>query len=90
MLTIGREGLSSTHCHTSVHRPFRWCMNEEEGPSRNSDQGSDGNNIEWFKLAQVSRIIFIIDNQEDVQGHGKCPEYVGERKPVKLVNFGMT
>jgi hypothetical protein len=80
-----------THCHTSIHRASLRGADEEEGYSRDEYKGSNYTNVLHLELAQSFSIVLIEDNKKDVASHGKCPEYICQRKPVRLiVNVGVS
>jgi hypothetical protein len=74
-----------THCYTAIHRAFRLGVDEEEGCRRDAAQYSNYSSVLPFELAQSHSIVFIEHNKEDVDSHGKCPEYICQWKPVRFV-----
>src|ERR1700679_1199585 len=65
-----------THCHTAIHRAFLRGVDKEEGYSWDQYQGGNYTNVLDLELAQIFCLVLVEDNEEDVQSHGKGPEYI--------------
>lgn len=87
LASVSGEG---THCHTAIHGPSLWGVDEEESHGRDKYKGSNDTNVLLLKHTQSFSIILIEDNKEDVPSCGKCPEYICQRKPaILLVNIAL-
>lgn len=76
------------HCHTSIHWSFLRSVDEEEGQCRDGSEGGDCTNVFDLEFAKIFGVVFVEDDEEDVDGHGECPEDVCKRKPVwQVVNI---
>lgn len=82
---VSHDLCKSTHCYTAIHMAFRRGLDEEKGCSRDTAQRSNYSSVLPFELSQSRRIVFMENNKEDVDSHGKCPEYICQWKPVRFV-----
>lgn len=71
-----------THCHTAIHGPFFWGVDEKEYQGRNENNGSYYAQIRFLQLTQIIGVILIEDNQKNVPCCCECPEYICEWKPA--------
>jgi hypothetical protein len=79
-----------THCHTAIHGASLRGANKEKRGSWDQYKDSDYDKVLDLELAQIFSFVLMEDNKEDVQSHGKCPEYICQREPVRLIVNGGT
>lgn len=75
-----------THCHAAIHGPSLWGVDEEEYQGRNKHKGSDDNNVHLLKLTQGLSVVLVEYHKKDIDGRGKCPEYICQWKPATLLS----